>query len=313
MAQGTEKRLTKNERREQAREQARLAREAQLKKEKRSKRLLQGGIVLAVIAVLVVVGLIIAQAVKPAGPGPENMASGGIVFEGEDLSVRSTPAIQDGEQLVAQEVDRDTVPLDIVIYVDYLCPHCGTFEQQAGQMLEQWVGSGQATLQVYPMNIQDNFSQGTRYSTRAANAFACVAQESPDAAWEFHSTLLAADVQPAQNTSGIPNDRLISLAIDAGAADTVALRQCINNVPFADFITKTTRQALQGPVVGIAEDAPEQEQVVSGTPTVYVNGRLAPTSPAELEQHMLKLFGELTGGEPSEEPAEEETTEDESN
>lgn len=309
MAQGTEKRLTKNERREQARERARLARETQLKKEKQRKRLIQGGVVLGVIAVLVVIGLIIAQAVKPAGPGPRNMASGGVVFEGEDLSVRTTPAIQDGEQLVAQDVNRDGVPLDIVVYVDYLCPHCGTFEQQAGQMLEQWVGSGQATLQIYPMNIQDNFSQGTRYSTRAANAFACVVEESPDAAWKFHSTLLAADIQPAQGTSGLPNDRLIELAIESGADDTVSLRQCINNVPFADFFTKTTRQALQGPLVGVADDAPEEELVISGTPTVYVNGRRAPAAPAELEQHMLKLFGELTGAEPLDEDEADETDE----
>jgi len=288
-------RLSKNERREAARAQAKAAREAQQKKEKRNRLFLQGGIVLGVLAVIAIVALVVTQMVKPAGPGPENMASGGVVFEGENLSVATTPAIEDGEQLIAHEVNRDEAPLDLVIYVDYLCPHCGTFEQQAGPMLEQWVGSGQATVEVYPMNIQDNNSRGTRYSTRAANAFACVAQESPDAAWDYHSLLLSADVQPAQGSTGLTNDQLISYAMEAGADDTVALRQCINNVTFSDFITKSTRQALSGPVIGLNEAAQEAGQVLTGTPTVMLNGEFVDASPATLEQQMLVLFGELSG------------------
>lgn len=314
MTSESNKRMTKNERREAAREQAKAAREAQLKKEKRNRLILQGSIVLGVLAVIAVVALIVTQIVKPAGPGPENMASGGVVFEGENFDVRSTPSIADGEQLVAQQVDRDTVPLDVVVYVDYLCPHCGQFEQEAGAMLEQWVGSGQATLQIYPVVFQDNLSKGTRYSTRAANALGCVVEKQPDAAWDFHALLLDPNIQPAQNSTGLPNDRLIELAEEAGATMNTELRQCISNVPFADFFAKTNRLAFTGPLLGLEPDAvlanasdPEGDQHINGTPTVIVNGQQAPTSAVELEQHMLKLFAELSGEETGEETEEEAT------
>lgn len=321
MTQDANKRMTKNERREAARAQAKAAREAQLKKEKRSRLILQGSIVLGALAVIAVVAIIVTQIVKPAGPGPENMASGGVVFEGENFDVRTTPSVADGEQLVAQSVDRETVPLDIVVYVDYLCPHCGQFEQGAGPMFEQWVGSGQATLQVYPVTFQDNLSKGTRYSTRAANALACVVEQQPEAAWDFHSSLLAPDVQPAQNTTGLTNDRLTELAEEAGADMSTSLRQCIANVPFADFFAKTNRLAFGGPLLGLEPGAlfgdstdPEEDQHINGTPAVMVNGQQAPTDPTELEQYMLKLFAELSGEEGADEDADatDETADEES-
>ena len=53
-----DEKLTKNQRRDQAREQARLAREEEKKREKRNRLLLQGGIVLGVVAILAVVALV---------------------------------------------------------------------------------------------------------------------------------------------------------------------------------------------------------------------------------------------------------------
>lgn len=306
MTNESNQRLTKNERREAARAQAKAAREAQAKKEKRNRLFVQGGIVVGVLAVIAIIVLIVSQMVKPAGPGPKNMASGGVVFEGENFSVRETPAIADGEKLVAQKVDRETVPLDITIYVDFMCPACGAFEQEASAMLEQWVGSGQATLQVYPVNFLDGQSKGTRYSTRAANAFACVAEQQPDAAWDYYRTLLSAGVQPAEGTTGLTNDRLLEVAVESGATDNRELRQCVQNVPFADFISKTNRLAFTGPLLGLEPGAvlgdgrgglldAEADQHISGTPAVIVNGQQAPSSPTELEQFMLKMFAELSG------------------
>lgn len=321
MTQESNQRMTKNERREAARVQAKAAREAQVKKDKRNRLFLQGGIVLAVVAVIAVVAIIVTQMVKPAGPGPENMASGGVVFEGEAFDVRETPAIEDGEQLVAATVDRETVPLDVTVYVDYICPSCGAFETETGAMLEQWVGSGQATLQVYPVNFLDNSSKGTRYSTRAANALACVVEQQPTAAWDMHANLLAPESQPAQNTTGLTADQLVDIAVNSGAEETRELKQCISNVPFADFFTKTNRLAFTGPLLGLESGAvlsdgatgfqpADDPQRITGTPTVIVNGQQAPTGAVELEQFMLKMFAELSGEATGEESAVDEPAAD---
>ena len=154
--------LTKNQRREQAREQARLAREAEKKREKRNRLFLQGGIALVIIAVLGVVALVLSQSMKPAGPGPLNMISGGVTFS-KDLEVVKTKALQDGETRKAPEQDWTKSPVDITIYVDYMCPACGNFEQQNGTMLEQYVGSGDVNLTVYPINFLDAQSVGAKY------------------------------------------------------------------------------------------------------------------------------------------------------
>ena len=90
--------LTKNERREQAREQARRAREAEKKREKRNRWLLQGGIVVVVVAILGVVALVLSQSMKPAGPGPANMISGGVTF-GSDLEVVKTASLQEARSV----------------------------------------------------------------------------------------------------------------------------------------------------------------------------------------------------------------------
>ena len=68
-------RPTRNERRDAAREKARVLREEQKKRDRRNKLLIQGGVVVAILAVAALVVGLVLQNTKPAGPGPQNMAS----------------------------------------------------------------------------------------------------------------------------------------------------------------------------------------------------------------------------------------------
>ncbi len=306
MANETNDRLTKNARRSQAREQARAAREKEKKREKRNRLFLQGGVVLGVLAVLAVVALIVTQTMKPAGPGPENMASGGAIFE-QDLKVVEGPALKPGEERVAPAVDREQLPLDVAIYVDYMCPACGAFEQQNGTMLENYVGSGDVKLQVYPINFLDAQSLGSRYSTRAANLFSCVVEQQPDAAFELHKRLLSAEVQPAEQTEGLSDDELLEQAEAAGADLTPELRECVKDREFADFISGNTKAATETGILGLAEGAQllmprsatelqpaDGPQRLVSTPLVIVNGEQWDAGrDGPLEAHLLKVRGEI--------------------
>ncbi|WP_449277107.1 DsbA family protein [Leucobacter sp. GX24907] len=307
MSQESNKRPTKSQRRDAAREQARLAREAEQRREKRGRLLLQGGVVLGVLAILAVVGLVLMQTLKPAGPGPENMVSGGVVF-GQDLEVVKTPALQADEEREAPAVDRTKPPLDVTIYVDYMCPACGSFEQTYGNMLENYVGSGDITLQVYPLNFLDPRSNGTKYSSRAANLFSCVVEEQPESAFNLHKHLLSAEVQPTEGTSGYTDDELIEQAVAAGAEGTDELKQCVKDRRFGPFVTANTKQVLEVNVLGLEEGAqltdpstgqliPEdQPQRLSSTPLVIVNGQQwVSTRDGDLEPHLLKLLSQLSG------------------
>ncbi len=300
-------RLTKNERREQAREKARLAREEEKKREKRNRLFLQGGVVLGVVVILAIVGLVLAQTLKPAGPGPENMASGAVTF-GTDLKVLETPALQPDETREAPDLSWDELPIDVTVYVDYMCPACGAFEQTYGTMLENYIGSGDITLSVFPLNFLDATSMGAKYSTRAANLFGCVVEQQPDYAFALHNRLLSANVQPSEGTSGLTDDQLIEQAELAGATADTELRQCVKDQPFAEFIAANTKSATETGLWGIADGArlldgtgqqlqPEgQPQRLISTPTVIVNGQQwSAARDGDLEAYLLKVKAALEG------------------
>lgn len=301
------KRPTKNERRLAAREQARAAREAEKKREKRNKLFLQGGVVLGVIAILAVVGLVLMQSMKPAGPGPLNMASGGATF-GANAEVVKGPALASDGQREASVADWESLPIEMTVYVDYMCPGCGNFEQTYGDMLTDFVEKGDVQLTVYPMNFLDDLSAGTKYSTRAANAFGCLVEQQPNAAFKFHNQLLSAGVQPAERTAGLSNDELIAQAELAGAKANTEFKQCVKDQRFASFFDGNTKQATQVALLGLAKDAQvldgngqpqpaDKPQRLSSTPTVIVNGhQWVQQRDGGLKEFLLKYKAELEGG-----------------
>lgn len=300
-------RLTKNERRAQAREQARIAREQEKKREKRRRLYIQGGVVVGVLAVLAIVGLVLTQTLKPAGPGPANMLSGGVTFT-KDLKVEKTKALQDpAAARVAPKADFESLPLDVTVYVDYMCPACGAFEAENGAMLENYVGSGDVNLTVYPINFLDGVSLGTKYSTRAANMFGCVVEQQPDAAFAVHNRLLDANVQPAEQTPGLDDKQLVKVAKDAGVDTNAKFTSCVKNRPFAGFISENYTAASNKGISGLAkgerllmpssatELQPEGEpQRLVSTPLVIVNGKQWNAQrDGALESYLLKIKGEI--------------------
>ena len=257
---------SKRERRDAAREKARFAREAEARRTRRKKWLLQGGLALGVLAVIAVVVLVVVQVAKPAGPGPENMASDGIVLQSDGaqgVEAVRTDAVPAGGSPTATETNDDGTA-HIVIYEDFLCPVCGAFDTANADQLEALVSSGAATLELHPISILDRLSQGTRYATRAANAAACVAASDPDAFLDVNTALYAQ--QPAENTGGLSDDELVELVRGAGVTDE-AVESCIRDGQHEDWVEAATTRALDGPLPGT--DVP----AVQGTPTVLVDGQ----------------------------------------
>lgn len=301
--------LTKNERREQAREQARLAREAEKKREKRNRLFLQLGIAGGVVAILAIVALVLTQTLKPAGPGPLNMVTGGVTFT-EDLEVVATPALQSGEERVFRDVDYTEPPVEMVLYVDYMCSHCSTFEQQYGAMIEQYVGSGDLNLTVYPVNMLDTQSLGTKYSSRAGNLLACVVEQQPEYAFALHNRLLSPQVQPGNGNDILTDDQLVEQAEAVGATANTELRQCVKDQRFSPFIAGNYKQVTERGIIGLAEGAQminpsnyepvpaDQPQRLMSTPTVLINGQhWVAELHGGLEEYILKIKAELEGSE----------------
>ncbi len=265
MSYGTsgDSRLTKNEKREAARDKAKVLREEQKKKDRRTKVLLQGGIILASLAIIAVVALVIMNSIRPVGPGPLNMASDGIQIS-QGFIATETPALESGDEPVPNVRDEEAGVLDIQMYVDYLCPVCKAFEDANGEYITSLLENGGTTVVIHPIAILDRLSQGTKYSTRAANAAACVANYSPNQFYDFHTLLFAN--QPAENTPGLSDDELIALTEEVGVQTPPFIADCIKNQTFKSWSGASTARALNGPIPN--SNVPQ----VTGTPTVIVNG-----------------------------------------
>ena len=254
--------LSKNQRREAAREKAKSLRESQRRKESARKIFLQGGLIVAAIAVVVVVVMVIVGSQRPASPGPLNMLSDGIKIQQGMVAV-PTAALQAEAEPVPNAVDESADVIDIQIYVDYLCPFCNIFEETNNAQLETWLASGAATVEIHPISILNSNSMGTQYSTRAANAAACVANYAPDSFWAVNKALFAN--QPEERTTGLSNDELVSIVTEAGATPADEIESCITDETFKTWVGDATLRALDGPI-------PNSEALVKGTPTVVVDG-----------------------------------------
>ena len=282
-------RPSRNEQREAAREKARVLREEQKKRERRNKWLIQGGVIVAVLAVAGLVAGLLLNNVRPDGPGPANMASNGIVLTGAEgvITPVETPA------LAADATPTPTVPDDsgtvanIVTYIDYLCPFCGQFEQTNSESIRAMIEEGAATLEVHPIAILTNKSAGTQYSLRAANAAACVADNSPESFLDFHDLMF--QNQPEEGTEGLSNDEIAELAEQAEVSSFSTIEKCIDDKQFHTWVQDATNQALTQPV-------PNSDLAsITGTPTVLVNGKQyvgSLTDPAEFQSFVLQATGE---------------------
>lgn len=255
--------LSPNQRREAAREKARVLRDSQKKKDRRSKTLLQAGLLVVVLAIATVVALVIVNSVRPPSPGPLNMLSDGIKIE-QGFKAVTTPALQPDATPVASKSNAADV-INIQIYIDYQCPVCRQFEKTNAPQIEKLVATGAATEEVHPIAILDNLSLGRKYSTRAANAAACVANYSPDQFFAYSAMLF--DDQPKENTEGLTDAKLISLTHEAKVGSASSISRCINDQTFKSWVASATTRATSSPV------AASNVKKIIGTPTVIINGK----------------------------------------
>lgn len=171
------------------------------------------------------------------------------------------------------------------LYEDFLCPHCGVFEQQFGPTVRKLISTGAVAADYYMVAILDR--QGNGYSSRAANAAYCVADENKDAFQRFHEALFLQ--QPGEGAAIYPdNARLIEVARQAGAGGTVP--DCINKGRYVEM--------TQGLAAATG---------IQATPTIKINGQdYQFSTPDALVAEIKKTVGNvpgLDGAAPPEQPA----------
>ncbi len=145
-------------------------------------------------------------------------------------------------------------PVKVEVYLDYMCPFCGRFERANGGELDQLVADGTVQLHLYPLSFLDRMSNGTRYSTRAANAVATVADRAPEKVLSLNQALYVR--QPAEGSSGLSDEEIAAIAAESGVPqETISL---FHEGRFEPWVAKFTETAFQNGI--------------GGTPTVRING-----------------------------------------
>jgi protein-disulfide isomerase len=168
-----------------------------------------------------------------------------------------TGAVPAGATAAGVTVGNPDAPATIDLYLDFQCPVCAQYEQQAGGTIEELVASGQAKIVYHPVAYLNRFSS-TQYSSRSSAAAGCAADAG--VLPRFAQLLFAA--QPPEGGDGLPDDRLIALGTQAGAGSGFAT--CVQDGRYADWSRSVTDAASQAGV--------------NGTPTVLVNGKVIANS-----------------------------------
>ncbi len=224
-----------------------------------------GGIAVALIAAVVIIGLVI------------NKKNSAVQAEGYGAAKASTATVANGVITVAAGDPRITIDL----YEDALCPRCGEFEHQYGQQIAQLTDQGKLRVNLHLLNFLDEGSASKDYSTRAAAALLAVATEAgdqPGLVLKFHTALFDPANQPTEGAStDLSNAQLAQLAAATGVPASVT-----TSIDSGKYVTaaganaKASSAAVQAATGGVQ------------TPTVLSGGKPLATNDVKW---LTKLVG----------------------
>ncbi|MDX6301202.1 MAG: hypothetical protein QOF53_2416 [Nocardioidaceae bacterium] len=211
-------------------------RKEQDRKERRRRNLVVTGSAVVVLALIVVIATLVQSSRDTTGA--TGAAPSGVVGR------------------YAVPAGSPSAPVKVTVYEDFICPFCGQFEAASRTTLQKDIEQGKVQFQYHVLSFLDR-SSSTRYSTRAANALAVVLdKDGPAVAKQFHDLLF--ENQPQENSAGLTNDRLVQLAVQAGA-NRSEVKKGIDGLAFQQWVKNVTDQASRSGV--------------NATPTVRINGK----------------------------------------
>lgn len=187
-------------------------RSKECRRENLRREALRVGVVVLVLAVVTGVGYLVLKAMR---------------------SDVDAPAIGASEHELV--LGSDDAPHDVIIYEDFLCPHCGDLERALSGRLAGLADEGTVRVSYRPFNLLGGWAE------EAAAAFAVVLQNSePEVALAFHDLLYAN--QPSAGSATPSRANLVALAIEAGA-DAAAVEAGILSGAGKEWVEGATDEA----------------------------------------------------------------------
>ena len=149
-------------------------------------------------------------------------------------------------------------PVQVVVFGDYNCSHCRSFDPEALQLAEDFPDDVRVVFKFFPLDATCNPYMGReQVSTSCVAAAAAYAAHLQDRFLDFHLLLY----EHFQNHAPA---RVLANAEEAGIADIEAFLADLQSEDTARHIRRDVDEAVQAGV--------------QGTPTVFVNGRRLETN-----------------------------------
>ena len=137
------------------------------------------------------------------------------------------------------------VPKSIVnvhVYFDYMCPACSQFEELYNDAFAKFISQNKINLILHPVNMLDRVSQNTRYSSRTASTAYLISQKSPKYFWEFNKSMMSNEIQPEENTTGLTDEEIASVAQKIGVPEDITNQ--ISNHDYMNYVITVSDQIM---------------------------------------------------------------------
>ncbi|RSX57444.1 thioredoxin domain-containing protein [Bifidobacterium samirii] len=200
----------------------------QAERERRQQTVIGAIVVTLIVALLAVGGVMFWRSTHQAAQEAAEEVSVDDAYQAVQ-AVSGKPARADDKGGIMISKDGYGTTVDgaptIAIYMDFMCPGCGSVNRQLDPTLVKLVDAGQINLELHFLSFMDRYSTD-EYSSRAANAALYIADHDDDPAHllDFIANMYADDFQPEEGSGYEPvgDAEIRQQAIDAGVADDVA-------------------------------------------------------------------------------------------
>lgn len=189
------------------------------------------GRVLTTAALLLLIALIVVGLVTQARARDRDAAAAAAAVAG--------PSVLTSDGMI--RIGSPSAEVVATVTLDAQCTLCRTMESVSGPALTALVDRNAIAVDYNVIAIRDR-SSTTGYSSRAANASACVA-EADRGRWPAWRRALL-DRVPAENSPGLSDQELIDLAAQADIPVTPALTECVTTGRYNAYVANQTRKAI---------------------------------------------------------------------
>ncbi|USR79271.1 thioredoxin domain-containing protein [Arcanobacterium pinnipediorum] len=249
----SQERMTKEERRQAAREKARMLKELEAKQAQRRKVIM---IAVGAVALLLVV-FAVWQIISSDRGDAKQLGS----YTGSSREVLTDNVAADGgvlfdeNQVATSEESGKSV---VGLWSDFMCPACEVFDAKYVPLMKDHATNGDIQVSLHLVN-----TLGTDFSTKGATAFYYLAQYAPEKVWDFNTAMMEHGKKiHDQTVPAVPTAADIAdIAKSVGVADDV-----VNDLPASILDSKW--QDVVAKTVGTFRD-----NGFTGTPTLTVDGQ----------------------------------------